>query len=65
MGITGKTWRLLFQCYNEFQCQARVMGNLSDPYYLECGIHQGGFMSLLKYIAFINSLLDELESSGT
>ena len=65
MGITGKTWRLLFLCYNDFQCQVRVMGSLSDPYYLKCGIHQGGFMSLLKYIAFINSLLDELEASGS
>ena len=65
MGITGKTWRLLYQCYKDFQCQVRVMGNLSDPYFLEWGIHQGGFMSLLKYIAFINSLLDELEVSDS
>ena len=29
-----------------------------------CGIHQGGYLSLVKYIAFINSLLLELKSSN-
>ena len=28
-----------------------------------CGIHQGGFLSSTKYIAFINPLVDELERS--
>ena len=30
---------------------------------MSCGIHQGGYMSLIKYIAFIDSLLVELEAS--
>ena len=32
-------------------------------YPMECGIHQGGFLSMIKYTAFINSLLSELEQS--
>ena len=30
---------------------------------MQCGIHQGGYFSLVKYISFINSLISELESS--
>ena len=32
------------------------------PYKL-CGIHQGGFLSLTKYVAFIDALLNTLEQS--
>ena len=35
----------------------------SQWYNMSCGIHQGGYMSLIKYIAFIDSLLVELEAS--
>ena len=28
---------------------------------MECGIHQGGFLSLLKYTAFIDTLLRNIE----
>ena len=31
---------------------------------LRCGIHQGGYLSLIKYLAFINSLLVNLENSN-
>ena len=47
MVISGRTWRLLHQCYLNFQCKVKVQGNLSDKYTRKCGIHQGAFMSLL------------------
>ena len=31
---------------------------------MKCGIHQGGFSALLKYAAFIDILLREIETSG-
>ena len=37
---------------------------MSDWYEMGCGIHQGGFLSLVKYTAFINELITELEMSG-
>ena len=64
IGITGKTWRLLYRCYINFSCHVRVEGNLSEPSSLRCGIHQGGYLSLLKYTVFINSLLVSLRDSG-
>ena len=63
-GITGKTWRILYCSYVDFQCCVKIQGHFSDWYLLSRGIHQGGFLSLLKYTVFINSLLVQLKSSG-
>ena len=63
MGITGKTWRILYNGYVDFRCKVRVDNKLSEWYVMRCGIHQGGFLSLMKYTAFINSLLVQLEQS--
>ena len=54
----------MYRCYIDFSCRVRVGTNLSDPYGLHCGIHQGGYLSLLKYTVFINSLLVSLRNSG-
>ena len=54
-GITGETWRLLHRNYVDFKCCVKVMNSFSEWYTLACGIHQGGYISLLKYIVFINS----------
>ena len=64
MGLTGKNWRLLYACYQDFKCKVRIAGEYSEWYTMERGIHQGGFLSLLKYIAFIDPLLRNLEESG-
>ena len=63
MGISGKTWRILYKGYIDFKCKVRVDNKLSDWYVMQCGIHQGGFLSLMKYTAFIDSLLQDLEKS--
>ena len=63
-GIVGRVWRLLYSSYKNFQCKVRISGSYSDWYTMECGIHQGGFLSLLKYVAFIDPLLRDLEQSG-
>ena len=63
LGLEGITWRLLYLTYQNFKCKARVAGSYSDWYVMECGIHQGGFLSLLKYVAFIDPLLRNLERS--
>ena len=63
-GIAGKTWRILYHSYVDFQCCIKIQGHFSDWYSLSRGIHQAGFMSLLKYTVFINFLLVQLKSSG-
>ena len=63
-GLNGKTWRILYKCYENFRCKVRLADTYSDWYTMKCGIHQGGFLSLLKYAAFIDPLLREIETSG-
>ena len=63
LGIRGRTWRLLYKSYIDFKCKVRIHDMYSQWYNMSCGIHQGGYMSLIKYIAFIDSLLVELEAS--
>ena len=63
MGVRGRMWRLLYRAYQDFRCCVRVEGEMSDWYTMHCGIHQGGYLSLTKYIAFINDLLAQLEQS--
>ena len=43
IGITGRTWRILYKGYNDFKCKVRVDNKLSDWYVMSCGIHQGVF----------------------
>ena len=64
LGIRGRLWRLLYKSYVNFKCKVRIHDMYSQWYTMSCGIHQGGYMSLIKYIAFIDSLLIELELSG-
>ena len=64
MGIRGTLWRMLYKTYVNFKCCVRVGGEDSDWYQMERGIHQGGYLSLVKYTAFINSLIVQLQNSG-
>ena len=63
MGIRGSLWCLLYKSYAHFRCCVRVGGEDSKWYKMECGIHQGGYLSLVKYTAFINCLIDNLQKS--
>ena len=62
-GIRGKIWRLLYRTYINFLCRVRIKGQFSEWYQMRCGIHQGFFLSLIKYIAFVNSMITEIEES--
>ena len=63
LGVTVRTCRLMYRTYIDFKCKVRVYNKTSEWYPMMCGIHQGGFLSLIKYVIFINSLLKDLELS--
>ena len=63
LGVRGSLWRLLYMSYKGFTCRVRIGDKVSAPYQMLCGIHQG-FLSLLKYISFINSFLVHLKHSN-
>ena len=50
--------------YEGFECRVQIDGRVSGWYPMLCWIHQGGFLSLMKYTAFINPLVVQLETSG-
>ena len=64
MGIRGTLWWLLYKSYEKSLCCVRVGGLDSGWYSMDCGIHQGGYLSLVKYTAFIDSLIESLRGSG-
>ena len=64
LGIKGRMWRILRKAYIGFKSCVRIHSQVSEWYDLDCGIHQGGFLSSLKYIAFINSLLVDLGNAN-
>ena len=64
LGIKDSLWRMLYKGYIDFSCSVRIGEQISEPYPMLCGIHQGGFLSLVKYIAFVNSLIVELKNSN-
>ena len=64
LGVTGRTWRILYKTYVKFRCRVRVNDDVSEWYPMMCGIHQGWYLSLIKYTAFIDSLIVPLEQSG-
>ena len=63
MGLKGKIWRLMYRAYIDFRCRVRIEDKTSEWFHMQCGIHQGGFLSLTKYVAFINNLLETLEQT--
>ena len=63
MGIRGKTWRLFYRSYIDFMCKVRIRDMSSEWYKMMCGIHQGGFLSLINYMAFINQMIINLRDS--
>ena len=48
---------ILFKGYRDLRCKVRFDNKLSEWFPMTCRIHQGGVLSLMKYIAFINEYL--------
>ena len=53
----------MYRAYVDFKCSVKIENSTSDWFPMRCGIHQGGFLSLTKYVAFVNGLLEVLEQS--
>ena len=53
----------MYRAYIDFRSTVRIEEKTSGWFGMTCGIHQGGFLSLTKYVAFINGLLNTLEDS--
>ena len=64
-GVNGKCWRVISAFYEEVQASVRLGTRLSNNFQLKRGVKQGSVLSPLLFLLVIDSLLVDLESSGT
>ena len=62
-GIRGKLWRILKMAYENGSCAVNING-LTDWFDVSVGVKQGGVLSMLMYICFINDLLLNIADTG-
>ena len=64
MGIRGKAWRVLLQCYTGMETAVMFQGLLSNWIQIKRSVRQGGVLSPWLYMLFINELPEQLRESG-
>lgn len=63
LGITGKILRLIRNSYTDLKCVVRHNGKSADAISVERSVRQGGTLSTLYYLVYVNQLLVDLENS--
>ena len=63
LGMHVKTWRLIKDGYNEFNCAAYIGGKPGEWFVAKRGVHQGAPFSMKLYQVFVNELLLSLRGS--
>ena len=64
LGIKGKTWKILQQCYTGMETAILYQGMKSDWIPVERSVRQGGVLSPWLYMIYINELPELLEESN-
>ena len=63
-GVTGKTWRLIKQWYDNPRSYVRVGGNTSSPFSIHRGVRQGSVLSPVLFLLVMDPVLLELQSQS-
>ena len=61
-GIHIKSWKIMKECYSNFQCTAYIAGKGCTWFIPERGVHQGAPLSMRLYQVFMNELLQMLKT---
>jgi hypothetical protein len=61
LGIRGKLLRVIKALYSRTDASVRVNGRYTDPFEVQLGVRQGGVISPILFLAFINDLIGELK----
>ena len=62
-GVHGDDWLLLKDLYSDCSSRVKWAGQLSDPFFIDQGVRQGGVISTGHYKRYNNPLLLHLEES--
>ncbi len=64
LGLEGKLWRILRQCYEGFTCEVLVNQTKSREFTVGRGVHQGAPLSMRLYQIYNNDLLNDLNTTN-
>ncbi|CAG2195015.1 unnamed protein product [Mytilus edulis] len=62
-GVRGLTWLLIYEMYQNMRSCVQFKGKCSKWFNLKKGVRQGGVLSAVFYLVFINDLLRQLDES--
>ncbi len=63
-GISDALWQVIVAAYSGMESQVRVNGTLSRRFVVRQSVRQGGVLSPLLYVLFIDGLIKQLRASG-
>ena len=63
MGVQGKMLRMIAALYQDTRATVRVDGQYTETFPIEMGVRQGGVLSPLLFLVFINDLLDRMKEA--
>jgi hypothetical protein len=61
LGVRGKLLRVIRALYAHTDASVRVNGRFTDSFEVQLGVRQGGVLSPILFLAFINDLIGELK----
>jgi len=64
LGLTGQFLRLVVSLYDNLKSVVRTSGSTSAPIMVKRSVRQGGVLSTVLYLVYVNDMLNEIQSSG-
>lgn len=64
IGVRGKMLRMIAALYKNTEAFVRVDGKYTTTFPIELGVRQGGILSPLLFLVYINDILDRMKAEG-
>ena len=64
LGVTGMTWYIIYKLYSGMKSAVCWNNKITEWFPVEQGVRQGGILSPLLYLVYIDGLIKRLRNSG-